>query len=78
MSKRILILSASPRKGGNSDVLCDAFRRGAEESGHKVEKLRLSERNIHYCTGCGVCNIPTAVSRRMTWHRFWSGWCRRM
>ena len=54
MSKQILILSASPRKGGNSDVLCDAFRRGAEESGHKVEKLRLSERNIHYCTGCGV------------------------
>ena len=51
-----MILSASPRKGGNSDVLCDAFRRGAEESGHKVEKLRLSERNIHYCTGCGVCN----------------------
>lgn len=56
MSKQILILSASPRKGGNSDVLCDAFRRGAEESGHKVEKLRLSERNMHYCTGCGVCN----------------------
>lgn len=56
MSKQVLILSASPRKGGNSDTLCDAFRRGAEESGHTVKKLRLSELNIRYCTGCGVCN----------------------
>ena len=25
MSKNILILSGSPRKGGNSDILCDLF-----------------------------------------------------
>ena len=31
MSKNILILSASPRKGGNSDLLCDAFAQGAKE-----------------------------------------------
>ena len=30
MAKRILILSSSPRKGGNSDTLCDEFLRGAE------------------------------------------------
>ena len=29
MSKKVLILSASPRKGGNSDLLCDQFARGA-------------------------------------------------
>ncbi|MBQ6793657.1 MAG: flavodoxin family protein, partial [Butyricimonas sp.] len=28
MAKRILILSSSPRKGGNSDTLCDEFLRG--------------------------------------------------
>ena len=33
MSKKILILSASPRKGGNSDLLCDQFAKGAEEAG---------------------------------------------
>lgn len=27
--KRILILSGSPRKGGNSGLLCDQFMRGA-------------------------------------------------
>ena len=39
MSKKVLILSSSPRKGGNSDLLCDEFMRGAKESGHDVEKI---------------------------------------
>ena len=36
MSKRVLILSGSPRKGGNSDLLCDRFMKGAQEAGHQV------------------------------------------
>jgi len=55
MSKKILILSASPRKGGNSDLLCDQFLQGAHEAGHEVEKIFLKNKTIHYCTGCGVC-----------------------
>lgn len=34
--KNVLILSGSPRKGGNSDLLCDEFMRGAKESGNRV------------------------------------------
>ena len=30
MSKKVLILSGSPRKGGNSDILCAEFLRGAQ------------------------------------------------
>lgn len=56
MSKKVLILSSSPRKGGNSDLLCDEFMRGAKESGHDVEKIFIAEKKINYCTGCGVCN----------------------
>lgn len=41
MSKNILILSSSPRRGGNSDTLCDEFMRGAIESGNQVEKIFL-------------------------------------
>ncbi len=54
--KNVLIISASPRKGGNSDTLCDRFAQGAEESGNKVEKVFLAAKNIGYCRGCGVCN----------------------
>ena len=55
MSKRVFIISSSPRKGGNSDLLCDQFMKGALEAGHHVEKARVSEKHIGYCTGCGVC-----------------------
>lgn len=55
MSKKVLILSGSPRKGGNSDILCDEFMRGAEESGNKVEKIRVAEKQIGYCRACYAC-----------------------
>lgn len=55
MSKNVLIISASPRKGGNSDTLCNQFMKGAGEAGHKVEKLRLAELKIDYCSACYAC-----------------------
>lgn len=54
--KNVLIISASPRKGGNSDTLCDEFMRGAVESGNTAEKIFLRDKQINYCIGCGVCN----------------------
>ena len=55
MSKKVLILSGSPRKGGNSDLLCDEFMRGAINSGNSVEKVNIAEKNIGYCRGCYYC-----------------------
>ena len=55
MSKKVLILSGSPRKGGNSDILCDEFLRGAREAGHQVEKVRPTEKKIAPCLGCYYC-----------------------
>ena len=56
MSKKVLILSGSFRKGGNSDTLCDRFAEGARDAGNEVEKIFINDRNIGYCRGCGVCN----------------------
>lgn len=56
MSKKIVVLSASPRAHGNSDVLCDEFIKGSLESGNSVEKINVKDKNIKYCSGCGVCN----------------------
>ena len=54
--KKVLIISASPRQKGNSDLLCDQFLKGAQEAGHTVEKINLRDKKINYCMGCGVCN----------------------
>lgn len=55
MSKNVLILSGSPRIGGNSDILCDEFMKGAVESGHSVEKINVSKCKIDYCKACYYC-----------------------
>lgn len=55
MGKNVLILSGSPRKSGNSDLLCDEFMRGAKESGNQVEKVFLRDKKINYCMACYYC-----------------------
>ena len=53
--KKVLILSGSPRKGGNSDTLCDEFMKGAIEAGNEVEKIFVAGKNIGYCKACYAC-----------------------
>ena len=38
MSKRVLVISTSPRKDSNSDALAEEFAKGAREAGHEVEE----------------------------------------
>ena len=44
MKKNILVISASPRKGGNSDLLCDQLIKGVQTAGHQVEKIFLRDK----------------------------------
>ena len=55
MSKRILVISTSPRKGGNSETLADEFVRGARDAGNDVEKITLYDKTIGFCRGCLTC-----------------------
>lgn len=55
MSKKVLVLSTSLRKGGNSETLADEFVRGAQEVGHEVEKISLIGKSIAFCKGCLAC-----------------------
>ena len=55
MNKKVLVISSSPRRGGNSDLLCDQFVNGSIKAGHPTEKIFLKDKKINYCTGCGTC-----------------------
>lgn len=55
MSKKVLILSSSPRKGGNSETLAAAFAKGAKEAGNLVETVYLREKQYGFCKGCFAC-----------------------
>lgn len=52
---KVLVINGSPRAKGNSDLLCDEFIRGAEETGHQVEKISLREKEISLCKACYAC-----------------------
>ena len=55
MKKKVLIISSSPRKGGNSETLVASFARGAQEAGHLVETVYLREKQFGFCKGCFGC-----------------------
>ena len=55
MSKRILVISTSPRRNGNSAILAEEFARGATDAGHAVELVSLHDKNIAFCRGCLSC-----------------------
>ncbi len=54
--KKVLIISSSPRRDGNSDCLANAFRKGAMSAGHEVEKVWLGNKQIGFCRGCYCCH----------------------
>jgi len=50
----ILILSGSPRKGGNTELLAEAFAKGASVH-HHVEIVSVRDYKVNPCLGCNAC-----------------------
>ena len=65
MAKNVLIISSSPRKHGNSQMLCEEFKKGAEAKGHNVNLVRIAEKKIGCCKACDACmrNGGTCVQK---------------
>ena len=53
--KNVLIITTSPRIGGNSDKLARQFALGAREAGNNVEVISLADEQIQFCKGCLSC-----------------------
>ena len=50
----ILILSGSPRKGGNTELLVEAFVEGASQK-HHIEVVSVRDYKVNPCIGCNAC-----------------------
>lgn len=55
MSKKIVVITGSPRKGGNSFAMTDAFIREAERRGHIVTRFDAAMKNVGGCHACETC-----------------------
>ena len=54
---KILLLSGSPRKNGNSSAMADAFTAGAQSAGHEVVRFDVGRMDIAGCQGCEYCHV---------------------
>lgn len=55
MSKKIVVLTGSPRKNGNSFAMTDAFIKAAEEKGHTVIRFDAAMKKVEGCHACETC-----------------------
>ena len=54
---KILVITGSPRKNGNSNTLADNFIKGAKENGHNVIRFDSAFKNVHPCIACNKCGM---------------------
>lgn len=62
----IVVLSGSPRKGANTDIMVETFAQSAREQGHAVEVVPVARKRIAGCLGCKYCFSHEGFARRRT------------
>ena len=55
MAKKIVVITGSPRKNGNSFAMTDAFIQAAESKGHTITRFDAAMKNIGGCRACETC-----------------------
>lgn len=54
---KILVITGSPRKNGNSNTLAEHFIKGAKEAGHEVVRFDAAFKKVHPCIACNRCGM---------------------
>ena len=54
---KIVVLTGSPRRGGNSAYLAEQFIKGARESGHDIYRYDCAFRQVEPCRACNRCGM---------------------
>ena len=55
MSKKVVVITGSPRQNGNSFAMTDCFIRAAEEKGYTVTRFDVAMMKIGGCHACETC-----------------------
>lgn len=54
--KKVIVVTSSPRKNGNSEILAQKFADGAQAAGNEVKFVAVRDIDLKFCTGCLYCN----------------------
>ena len=53
--KKVVVVTSSPRKGGNSEILAQKFAEGVTAAGNEVKFVAVRDVKLQFCTGCLYC-----------------------
>ena len=53
--KKVIVVTSSPRKNGNSETLANSFAEGAKAAGNEVLQVAVRDLGLQFCTGCMFC-----------------------
>ena len=53
--KKIVVITGSPRKNGNSLAMTEAFIQAAQEKGHQIVRFDAADKNLGGCHACETC-----------------------
>lgn len=54
--KKVIVVTSSPRKNGNSEILAQKFAEGAKSAGNQTTIVAVRDIDLKFCTGCLYCN----------------------
>lgn len=54
---KIVVLTGSPRRNGNSVYLADQFIKGAQEKGHEIYRFDCAFKQVEPCRACNRCGM---------------------
>ena len=55
MNKKVVVITGSPRKNGNSFAMTESFIKAAQEKGHSVTRFDAAMMEIGGCRACETC-----------------------
>lgn len=65
MAIKVLAFAGSPRRGGNSETLLDWVLDAMKKEGDvEIEKIALTEADVHPCKGCNACEVLNKCVQR--------------
>ncbi len=53
--KKIVVITGSPRRNGNSNAMAEAFVKAAEAKGHSVKRFDAANMKLGGCRACETC-----------------------
>jgi multimeric flavodoxin WrbA len=60
---KIIGLSGSPRKNGNTEILIKEALKAAKQKGAETEFITIAGKNIQPCRACGACRLPKSAGK---------------